>query len=150
MMAWVTGTTWPRSWNESSALAHSQAGLWNVAWRGIAVPALEAHPLGRYRADVLAATPVVDSDVLDVCHPSAVVVAETPGVLEPRPPAPVSFDLDGPWGSEAPFGKQVDELSHAVLQVDPAGDRLGGASSSATRSSFQRCRAGAAPTARGR
>src|SRR3954464_14289523 len=75
----------------------------------------------RNTAQVRAATPVVDSDVLDVCHPSAAVVAEAPGVLEPRPPAPVTLDLAGPWGSEAPLGEQVDELSHDSPPGRPSG-----------------------------
>src|SRR3954454_24170441 len=83
--------------------------------------ARQSYAHGRNTAQVFAATPVVDSDVLDVCHPSAAVVTEAPGVLEPRPPAPVSFDLDGPWGVKLRSASRWTSWSTTVLRVDPAG-----------------------------
>jgi hypothetical protein len=86
----------------------------------------------RNRAEVLAEAPVVDGDVLGVGPPATPVVAETPGVLGSRPPVAVAFDLDEPWGSEAPLGEPADWLAHSSPpEVDPIGDRLGGASSPA-------------------
>ncbi len=57
---------------------------------------------------MFALAPIVGHDVVDVGHPAAAVITESPGTLEARPPRALAFDLDGAWGIEAAFLEQAD------------------------------------------
>jgi hypothetical protein len=65
------------------------------------------HPLRRHDRQVLPEAPLVDGGELDVGHPAPAVVAEPPGVLDARPPAPLKLDLDRSGRIEATFLNQA-------------------------------------------
>ncbi len=46
--------------------------------------------------------------VLDVGHPAAVVIAESPAALEAWPPPTIALDLDGARGIEAALSDSAD------------------------------------------
>ncbi len=62
----------------------------------------------RHRLEVLARTPLMGHDVLDVGHPAAVVIAEPPAALEAWPPPTIALDLDGARGIEAALSDSAD------------------------------------------
>ncbi len=47
-------------------------------------------------------------DVLDVGHPTAIVIAESPAALEAWPPPTIALDLDGARGIEAALSDSAD------------------------------------------
>ncbi len=47
-------------------------------------------------------------DVLDVGHPAAVVIAESPAALEAWPPLTIALDYDGARGIEAALSDSSD------------------------------------------